>query len=138
MTYHATFTLDSNGTLLVSFPDVPAAITFGMDESDAKLRARDALTAALEMIVESKLALPAPSFTGGHAIQLRGLHAAKIALHVAMRESRVTKAALAKRLRLHPPQIDRLLDFNRASRLDAIEDALDAVGKRLVVDVEAA
>ena len=127
MIYHATFSADDNGTLLVHFPDVPAAITFGVDERDARLRARNALAAALEIIVERKQALPAPSFTGGCAIQLRGLHAAKIALHVAMRESRVTKAALAKRLGLHPSQVDLLLDFKRASRLDALEDALDAV-----------
>lgn len=138
MIYYATFTPDDNGTLLVRFPDLPAAITFGLDESDAKLRARDALTSALEMLVESRQPLPQSKFIKGYPIQVRGLHAAKIALHVAMRESKLTKAALAKRLGLHPPQVDRLLDFNRASRLDALEDALNAVGMRLVIDVEAA
>lgn len=36
------------------------------------------------------------------------------------------------------PQVDRLLDPRQASRLDQIEAALAAVGKRLVVDVEEA
>ncbi|MCC2665482.1 MAG: type toxin-antitoxin system HicB family antitoxin [Geminicoccaceae bacterium] len=34
---------DDNGTLLVTFPDVPEAVTFGEDEGDALKRAVDAL-----------------------------------------------------------------------------------------------
>ena len=41
-------TEDGNGTLLLRFLDVPAAIIDGCGESEAKLRAREALTAALE------------------------------------------------------------------------------------------
>ena len=137
MTYFATFENDE-GTVLVRFPDVPGAITYGVDDKDAKVRARDALATALEMYVESRKPLPPVKFSGGHPITLRGLESAKIALHEAMREKRVTKAMLTKRLGVHPPQVDRLLDFRHSSRLDAIEDALEAVGKRLLVDVEAA
>ena len=137
MTYFATFENDE-GTVLVRFPDVPGAITYGVDDKDAKVRARDALATALEMYVESRKPLPPVKFTEGHPITLRGLESAKIALHEAMREKRVTKAMLTKRLGLHPPQVDRLLDFRHRSRLDAIEDALEAVGKRLLVDVVAA
>jgi len=43
-----------------------------------------------------------------------------------------------KRLGVHPPQVDRLLDFRHASRLDVVEDALAAVGKKLIVNIEAA
>jgi antitoxin HicB len=35
----------------------------------------------------------------------------------------------------HGPQIDRLLDLNHASRLDQIEAALAALGKRLTLDL---
>ncbi len=37
-----------------------------------------------------------------------------------------------------PPQVDRLLDFSHASKLDSLEDGLAAVGKLLTVDVKAA
>ncbi len=47
----------------------------------------------------------------------------------------VTKAELARRLGWHGPQVDRLLDLNHASRLDQIEAALAALGKRLQVTV---
>jgi antitoxin HicB len=47
----------------------------------------------------------------------------------------VGKAALAKRLGWHLPQIDRLLDLNHASKLDAIEAALAAMGRNLEIKV---
>jgi hypothetical protein len=34
--------------------------------------------------------------------------------------------------------VDRLLDFQHASRLNALEDALAALGKKLVIDIQAA
>ena len=45
-----------------------------------------------------------------------------------MRAEGVGKAALARRLGVALPQIDRLLDLRHASRLDAIERALAALG----------
>lgn len=84
MTYFATYENDE-GTVLVRFPDVPGAITYGVNEADAKARARDALTTALEMHVESRKLLPVVNFTTGQPITLRGLQVAKILLHEAMR-----------------------------------------------------
>jgi antitoxin HicB len=55
-----------------------------------------------------------------------------------MRESGIKKADLARKLNVHMPQIDRLLDLNHASRLDQIEAALRALGKELVIEVRAA
>jgi antitoxin HicB len=50
-----------------------------------------------------------------------------------MREAGVSNGELARRLGWQDPQIDRLLDLNHASRLDQIETALAALGKRLDV-----
>jgi antitoxin HicB len=138
MMYNAKLSKDSNGKILATFPDVPAAMTFGQTHQEALEHARDALASALEMCVEDGQPLPARKFLKGHAVQLRVLHAAKLALHIAMRENKITKLGLSRLLGIHPPQVDRLLDFNRASRLDALEDALAAVGKKLVVRIEAA
>ncbi len=41
-----------DGTVLVTFPDVPEAITFGMDEDEALLQAVDALETALSFYVK--------------------------------------------------------------------------------------
>lgn len=37
LSYPISLTPDDNGTLLVTFPDVPEAITVGDDEEDAKV-----------------------------------------------------------------------------------------------------
>ena len=64
--------------------------------------------------------------------------AAKIALYQAMREQGVRKADLARKLKLHPPQVDRLLNLHHKSRLDQLDAALEALGKRLELRVRAA
>jgi antitoxin HicB len=57
----------------------------------------------------------------------------KILLSNAMIVNGVRKSDLARRLRIHMPQVDRLLDIRHASRLDTLEAAFEAVGKRLEV-----
>jgi antitoxin HicB len=66
---------------------------------------------------------------------LPALTAAKVLLYRAMREAGVRRADLARRLGWQGPQVDRLLDLGHASRLDQIEQAPAALGKRLSVDI---
>jgi antitoxin HicB len=76
--------------------------------------------------------VPLPSAPEGRPCAvLSALATAKVLLYRAMREAGVSKAELARRLGWHGPQVDRLLDLNHASRLDQIETALAALGKRL-------
>ena len=58
--YPATLTKDG-GTFLVTFRDVPEAITFGADKEEALLNAVDALETGLSFYVESCRPLPLPS-----------------------------------------------------------------------------
>jgi antitoxin HicB len=127
---------DTSGTLLVTFPDFSEAVTFGEDESDALLRAESALETVLAARIDDREDIPLPSPAAGRpCVILPALTAAKVLLYRAMREAGVRKADLARRLGWHGPQIDRLLDLNHASRLDQIEAALAALGKRLSVDL---
>jgi antitoxin HicB len=145
LNYPARLTPDTNGTILVTFPDVPAAATFGDSEDDALARAADALETALMMYIEDRQPIPKPSSSGQAgvrgkkwSVRLSALSEAKVALYEAMREAGVRKAELARRLNLHMPQIDRLLNLGHASRLDQIETALRALGKELVIEIRAA
>jgi antitoxin HicB len=61
---------------------------------------------------------------------------AKIRLYQAMRAANVSKADLGRRLQWHPPQVDRLLAMKHGSKLEQLEAAFGALGKRLVVGVE--
>jgi antitoxin HicB len=137
MNYPVKLVRDSNDAILVDFPDVPEAHTFGEDMEEALMRAGEALESALSAYIELRRDIPAPSKPkrGQPVVSLPALVDAKVRLYSAMRASRIGKAELARRLNCHLPQIDRLLDLNHNSRLDQLEAALRALGKRLVVSV---
>ena len=124
--------------ILVSFRDFPNVHTYGADQEDALKRAVDALETYLMSILEDREPVPAPRRPkrGQRCVTLPALTEAKIELYRHMRAAGVGKAELARRLHCHLPQIDRLLDLNHGSRLDQIEQALLAVGKRLTISVE--
>ncbi len=134
--YPVTLTADS-GTVLVTFVDVPEAITFGADEDEALLHAVDALETALSFYVESRTPLPVPSRDkrGQHSVRPSALEGAKLGVYRAMTDQGVKKAELARRLGWHMPQVDRLFDLRHASRLDQIEAAARALGMTLEVPV---
>jgi len=59
--YPVSFEQDSNGTVLVSFPDIPEAHTYGTDPGDALTRAADALETALALYMNFRRDIPSPS-----------------------------------------------------------------------------
>ena len=60
---------------------------------------------------------------------------AKLALYEAMQETDVDDVALAKRLGIMRSTVRRLVDLDHRSHIDQIAEALDALGKHLVVEV---
>ncbi len=134
--YPVTLTPDGD-TVLVSFPDVPEAVTFGADEDEALLQAVDALESALSFYVDDRKPLPAPSKPkrGQRTVRPSALEGAKLGVYKAMTEQGVKKSELARRLGWHMPQVDRLLDLRHASRLDQIEAAARALGRQLEVRI---
>jgi antitoxin HicB len=126
--------------IVVSFPDVPEAITQGDDMTDAFAQAAEALGLALLTYPQRDLPLPHAKTRG------RGLTpvavppgvAAKLAVLEAFRDSGITKAALARRLRKNEKEVRRILDPRHATKLPALTEALRALGRRLVIGVEKA
>jgi antitoxin HicB len=98
----------------------------------------DALETMLMAIIEDRDPIPAPSRLkrGQKSVRVPALTEAKLNLYQAMRAARVGKAELARRLNCHLPQVDRLLDLNHASRLEQLEAAFRALGKRLCIVIE--
>lgn len=127
----------AEGGFVVTFPDIPEAITQGEDESEALLCAVDALETALSFYVDERLPLPLPSRPkrGQRTVRPSALECAKLGVYHAMTEQGVRKAELARRLGWHMPQVDRLFDLKHASRLDQLEAAARALGRDLEVRV---
>lgn len=125
------------GGFVVTFVDVPEAITQGEDEQEALLYAVDALETALSFYVDARKPLPLASKPkrGQHTVRPSALEGAKLGVYQAMTEQGVKKSELARRLGWHMPQVDRLFDLRHASRLDQIEAAARALGRHLEVRV---
>ena len=134
--YPVTLTPD-DGTVLVTFVDVPEAITFGADAGEALLNAVDALETGLSFYVDARKPLPAVSKPkrGQKTVRPSALECAKLGVYQAMTEQGIKKAELARRLGWHMPQVDRLFDLRHASRLDQIEVAAAALGRHVQVTI---
>jgi antitoxin HicB len=128
------------GTLRVEVPDLPEVNTFGANTADALRHAVDAVATALQGRITDRREIPSPSTRkrGQHLVALPAIVAAKLALYRAMLESRTRKADLARKLGVHAPQIDRLLDLDHESRLDQIENAARALGREMHIELRPA
>lgn len=137
--YPVELTPDDNGTLLVTFPDVPEAVTFGEDEAEALLMAEDALLVMLSAYMDDRQPIPEPSpLNGRPGVALKVAASAKIALHNALLAAGKRKADLARMLNLTAIQVDHLLSLHHKTRIEQIETALAALGKRLIVEMREA
>ena len=135
MFYPVTLTKDNNGTILVRFPDVPDAVTFGDTKEEAKARVVDAILTVLDAYMHDRRPIPAPMATGRDYVDLPVMDAAKLALYQAMMEQRVSKSELGRRLNVHLPQVDRILKVRYASKLGQIVSAFEVLGKGLEIRV---
>jgi antitoxin HicB len=73
---------------------------------------------------------------GRSVVAPSALAALKAELYMAMREKNVTKAELARRLKVGKVQVQRLCDIMHNSRLDQIEEALTTLGRRVLVTTQ--
>lgn len=123
--------------LLVTFPDIPEAITQGENVEDALVHAADALESALEFYFEARRPVPLPSKPkrGQKTVELPASVSAKVLLLNEMLRQKVRPAELARRIGTTPQEVNRLTDIRHKTRIDGIDAALRALGKRLVVDI---
>ncbi len=128
---------DDDGTVLATSPDFPELTTFGDDREEAVARAVHALEEAIAARIHDRKDIPTPSLGETYAL-LPTLTSVKVMLYQGMREQGVGKAELARRLGWHLPQVDRVLDVQHRSRLDQMDAALGAIGRRLHVTAAAA
>ena len=137
--YPALFEPDEEaGGFVVTFPDLPHGVTQGETLEEAIEMATDLLACLITDVMEKRGSLSAPSKPRGRKYQLIGLpvlQSAKAELYMAFRESGLRKAELARRLGMPTAMVDRLFDFGYRTRLDQIEAAFAALGKRLAVEI---
>jgi antitoxin HicB len=134
--YPYELTAQPEGGFTVTFPDVPEAITQGETEEEAAEMAEDALVTALSFYTDDAQPLPDPSPAAGRKIaHVPPLVAAKLMLHDAMITGGVSNVDLARRLGVDEKIVRRLRDPLYKSRIDRVDKALRALGKRIEVTV---
>jgi antitoxin HicB len=133
--YDARFEPDpSAGGFVVTFPDFGYGVTQGEDLEDSRAMAEELLACLVREAILQGVALPAPKKRPGRRfrrISLPALQSAKVELYNTFRASGMSKAELARRIGIAKTNIDRLFDLNHASRLEQMEAALGALGKKL-------
>ena len=130
---------DEDGSLKVTFPDVPEAITGGKDRTGALTMAEDALATALVGYVHAQWEIPTPSQPGAsqELVAVPTVLAAKLALYSAMREQRISNADLACQMEISESAAQKLIDPERNSPIAQVQKALRVVGRSLMVEVTA-
>ncbi len=137
--YPVDLTTDEDGRVVARFPDLTGAVTDGADRDEALHEAQDALEEALIAAMAAHEDIPQPSAARKRALVTPGtLIAAKVALYEAMREAGISNVELGRRMGLAETEIRRCLDPRHKTKVGRIDDALAALGRRLIVSVEAA
>ncbi|MEQ8601344.1 MAG: type II toxin-antitoxin system HicB family antitoxin [Devosia sp.] len=134
-TYFAKMEKDGDGWL-VTFPDVPEAITGGATEDEARANAADALEVALLTYVLDNRALPPAIAQSGLTVTVSAAVAVKIAFIEAFRASGLTRVEVASRMNKQEGEVRRMLDPYHNTKLHTLETGLRVLGKQLVVSVQ--
>ena len=136
--YPAVFTPDpEGGGFVVTFPDVPEALTQGDTVEECLFEAVDCLEEAIAGYICGGLPIPVASTVceGQHAIQLPALMALKAAMHSTMAEVHISNVALGKKLGVNEKEVRRWRDPHHGTRLPTMERALAALGKQVVIQI---
>lgn len=133
MKYPAHFEHDESGGFVVTFRDIPEAITQGDTEDEALEMAQDALITAMDFYFEDRRAVPAASEPepGERIIVLPLSVVAKVLLLNEMIAQRVRPVDLARQMDVTPQEVNRIINLHHTTKIDKVQEAFAALGKRL-------
>ncbi len=138
MKYPALFEPAEDGGFVITFPDVEGALSQGDNEQEAREMAVDALVTMIAHCIRHGKPVNLPTQPRGRKyrmIELPAIISLKTELYIAFLASGIRKVDLARRLGIPNTTVDRLFDFNNHTRLDQMEAAFSALGKRIDIEV---
>jgi antitoxin HicB len=122
--------IDDNDTFLVTAPMFPEVTTYGDNEDEALSNGRDAIEEAIAARITNADPIPFPlkNTPGkGRFVELPLLTFLKAGLYMSCLAQSVSRAELARRLKWHREQVDRLFRLDHNSRVDQLEQAFRAI-----------
>jgi antitoxin HicB len=141
VTYQALFELAAEGGFVITFPDLGCGATQGEDENDGMNEATLFMETVIGEMIKQGTPLPAARKYRGknyRQVRLPALSGAKAELYRAFQASGIRKAELARRLSISKGNIERLFDLRHSTRMELLDEAFAALGKRLRVEVDEA
>lgn len=140
MYYPAQFTPAEEGGFVVTFRDLPEAITQGDDKTEAREMAADVLLSTMDFYFDDKRPVPLPSKPqkGEELVELPAAVYAKVLLLNEMLTQGISNVELARRLGTRPQEVQRIINLHHNTKIDTISAALHELGKRLTLGVQAA
>lgn len=136
--YPIKLTKQKDGSLLITFPDLPEAITHAEKKEDVSTQALECLEEAIANRMKMRLSIPIASQP-----RKRQYHVspsitliAKVALYIEKRYQVITYTELAKKLNCDEKEVRRLLDPSYNSKLPRLEEALRLLGVCLEVTIQ--
>lgn len=135
--YPAVLTPNGEGGFIVTFPDVPEAITEIWNKEELKETATDCLVTAVDFYIEDHRLFPAPSKPkkDNVIIQLPISISAKILLLNTMVSGNIRPVDLAKKMGIKPQEVNRIIDTGHTTKIDTIAKALSVLGKNLQLSI---
>ena len=137
MQFPARFKSAPEGGFVVTFRDIPEAITQGDTLEEARQMAADALLTVMDFYIEAQRAVPDASALrrGEELVALPASAAAKVLLLNEMVRQKVRPADLARRLKTTRQEVNRIIDLHHTTKIDTIAGAIAALGQRLEIRV---
>ncbi len=131
MFYPANFIKENDGSYVVTFRDIPEAITQGDTLEEATEMAQDALITAMDFYFEDERTIPLPSkaVKGEKLIEVPISISSKVFLLNLMLEKKITQVELAKLLHKPKQEVTRIVNLHHATKIDTVAEALKALGK---------
>ncbi len=130
MKYPFLLTPDGSG-YMVTFPDIPEAITYGETQEEAIDLAYDCLITAFDFYFDDMRRVPSPpkDTKGRHFVTLPASVAIKVELLNEMLRQHIKQSDLARPMQLSPTQVNRMVNLRQATKVDTIDQAFQKLGK---------
>ncbi|MDE0679749.1 MAG: type II toxin-antitoxin system HicB family antitoxin [Gammaproteobacteria bacterium] len=125
-----TLETQQNGWILVSYPDVPEALTEGETKQEALEEAQDCLICALGGYIAKGWPIPVPSAAESDAIaELPEDVTLKLSLYTQMLQRNISPAMLAKRVGRTEAWVGQLLDLDELASPTQLGEAINALSE---------
>lgn len=118
-------------TVLATCRELPEVASVGDSADEALSSVAEAIELAVQCRINDREVVPLCSkqYKGCRLVRMPARVMLKAQLHNEMLAQGVRKTELARRLDMHPPQVDRILNVRNTTRLDTLEQAFAVLGR---------